>query len=64
MKKKKISLQNSEVLSLFPILKEMLNRYGGDLSGGQQQQLAIARALLREPKMLILMNQQKAFSLQ
>ncbi len=45
---------NSEVLSLFPVLKEMLNRYGGDLSGGQQQQLAIARALLMEPKILIL----------
>ena len=45
---------NSEVLSLFPVLKEMLDRYGGDLSGGQQQQLAIARALLMEPKILIL----------
>ena len=37
-------------MSLFPVLKEMLNRYGGDLSGGQQQQLAIARALLMKPK--------------
>ena len=45
---------NEEVLTLFPILKKMMNRYGGDLSGGQQQQLAIARALLMEPKILIL----------
>ena len=45
---------DNEVLSLFPILSEMLNRYGGDLSGGQQQQLAIARALLMRPKVLIL----------
>jgi urea transport system ATP-binding protein len=43
----------SEMFELFPVLKEMLHRRGGDLSGGQQQQLAIARALLAEPKLII-----------
>ncbi|MEW6354186.1 MAG: urea ABC transporter ATP-binding subunit UrtE [Pseudomonadota bacterium] len=43
-----------EILALFPVLKEMLHRRGGDLSGGQQQQLAIARALMMRPKLLIL----------
>jgi len=42
------------VFALFPALKQMLNRLGGDLSGGQQQQLAIGRALVLEPKLLIL----------
>ncbi|HTV61748.1 MAG TPA: urea ABC transporter ATP-binding subunit UrtE [Verrucomicrobiae bacterium] len=46
--------QVDSVLELFPILKEMLQRKGGVLSGGQQQQLAIARALLTDPKILIL----------
>jgi urea transport system ATP-binding protein len=42
------------IFDLFPVLKKMLNRRGGDLSGGQQQQLAIGRALVLEPKLLIL----------
>ena len=44
----------SRIFDLFPVLKKMLNRRGGDLSGGQQQQLAIGRALVLEPKLLIL----------
>jgi urea transport system ATP-binding protein len=51
---KKASIINGEVYELFPVLKEMLQRRGGDLSGGQQQQLAIARALLAEPQLIIL----------
>lgn len=42
------------VLELFPILKDFLDRQGGNLSGGQQQQLAIARALLTDPKIILL----------
>lgn len=43
-----------EIFELFPVLKQMLKRRGGDLSGGQQQQLAIGRALAAAPKLLIL----------
>ena len=43
-----------ELFDLFPVLKSMLGRRGGDLSGGQQQQLAIARALVTRPKVLVL----------
>src|ERR1700738_1015382 len=43
-----------DVFTLFPVLKEMLRRRGGDLSGGQQQQLAIGRALVTRPKLILL----------
>ncbi|NUB28886.1 urea ABC transporter ATP-binding subunit UrtE [Azospirillum brasilense] len=43
-----------EVFELFPVLKSMLDRRGGDLSGGQQQQLAIGRALVTRPRLLVL----------
>ena len=43
-----------EIFELFPVLNSMLDRRGGDLSGGQQQQLAIGRALVTKPKLLIL----------
>ncbi len=44
----------ARIFDLFPVLKQMMHRRGGDLSGGQQQQLAIGRALVLEPKLLIL----------
>jgi len=51
---RKASTIKGEVYELFPVLKDMLHRRGGDLSGGQQQQLAIARALLADPRLIIL----------
>ena len=43
-----------EIFELFPVLRDMLGRRGGDLSGGQQQQLAIARSLVTRPRLLVL----------
>ncbi|WP_163571259.1 ATP-binding cassette domain-containing protein, partial [Klebsiella pneumoniae] len=43
-----------DIFSLFPVLSDMLGRRGGDLSGGQQQQLAIGRALVTRPRLLVL----------
>ncbi len=52
--KRKEHFVPDEVFTLFPVLKSMLGRRGGDLSGGQQQQLAIGRALVTRPKLLVL----------
>ena len=53
-RKDKSNKEPDFIFELFPVLKEMLGRQGGDLSGGQQQQLAIGRALVIDPKLLIL----------
>ncbi len=45
---------DNEIFELFPVLKDMMGRRGGDLSGGQQQQLAIGRALVTKPRLLVL----------
>lgn len=51
---RKLRSINTEIYDLFPVLRDMLHRRGGDLSGGQQQQLAIGRALVMRPQLLIL----------
>ena len=51
---KEIELQRQELLTLFPILKERLHQLAGNLSGGEQQMLAMARALMSRPKLLLL----------
>ena len=51
---KKAKIPEEEIYTLFPVLKEFKNRMGGNLSGGQQQQLAIARALCGNPSLLVL----------
>ena len=52
--KSNLVISRSDIFQIFPVLKQMLNRRGGDLSGGQQQQLSIARALMTNPTILIL----------
>jgi urea transport system ATP-binding protein len=54
VKAKKIKEIPEQIFEWFPVLKQMLRRRGGDLSGGQQQQLAIGRAMVLDPKLLIL----------
>src|SRR3989338_5884563 len=51
---KEVELQRQELLTLFPILKERLHQLAGNLSGGEQQMLAMARALMSRPKLLLL----------